>query len=86
MISEVRAKLDELGCPEVYIVLSGDLNPERISTLLRANTPIDVFHDSGYIASANPIAFRPNIRSISDRSIPQEMEPAPQNTRLVRIL
>ncbi len=86
IISEVRAKLDDLGCPEVYIVLSGDLNPQRITELLNSKTPIDVFHDSGYIASANPIVFRPNIRSISDRSVPQEMEPAPQNTRLVRVL
>ena len=86
VISEVRSKLDELGCPEVYIVLSGHLSPQRISELLEDSAPIDVFHDSGYIASANPIAFRPNIRSISDRSIPQEMEPSPQNTRLTRIL
>lgn len=86
VISEVRARLDELGCAEVSIVVSGDLSPERITSLLDANAPVDVFHDSGYIASANPIPFRPNIRSISDRSVPQELEPAPQNPRLVRIL
>ena len=86
VISEVRARLNEVDCSDVAIVVSGDLSPERITSLLDAGAPIDVFHDSGYIAGANPIPFRPNIRSISDRSVPQEVEPAPQNPRLVRIL
>ncbi len=86
VIQEVRARLDEHGCRNVAIVVSGDLSPDRIRSLLSAGSPIDVFHDSGYIASANPVPFRPNIRTISDRSVPQEVEPPPPNPRLLRVL
>ena len=83
---EVRRRLDEIGALSVSIVLSGRLTPERIRTLLDEGAPVDVFHDNGYIASANPLTFLPNIRTISDKPVPQEMEPPPHNTRLVRVL
>ena len=83
---EVRRRLDEIGALSVSIVLSGRLTPERIRTLLDEGAPVDVFHDNGYIASANPLTFLPNIRTISDKPVPQETEPSPHNTRLVRVL
>jgi len=82
----VRTKLDELGARNVTIVLSGRLTPERISQMLDEGAPVDVFHDVGYIASAPPISYMPNIRSISDREVPQETEPLPPNPRLRRLL
>ena len=83
---EVRRRLDEIGARSVSIVLSGRLTPDRIRKLLDEGAPVDVFHDTGYIAAANPLSFLPNIRTISDRPVPQETEPAPPNTRLVRVL
>lgn len=86
VIQEVRARLDELGCNHVTIVVSGELSPERIRRLREENAPVDTFHDTGYIAAAKPIPFRANIRSISDRPVPQEAAPAPPNPRLMRLL
>ena len=86
IIKEVRERLDEMGSQHVEIVLSGDLTPSRIKTLVDAKAPVDVFHDSGYIALASPIPFRANIRTINDRPVPQEAEPPPHNPRLMRLL
>ena len=85
-LREVRKRLDEGGARNVTIVLSGRMSPERIQMLLDADAPVDVFHDTGYIASANPLPFSPNIRTISERAIPQETEPLPPNRRLLRLL
>ena len=85
-IQAVRRELDAAGARSVSIVLSGRITPERIHMLLGEGAPVDVFHDNGYISSANPIAFLPNILSISDRTIPQETEPLPPNPRLQRML
>jgi nicotinate phosphoribosyltransferase len=85
-LMEVRRRLDEIGARNVSIVLSGRLTPERIRKYLEEGAPIDVFHDAGYIASAKPLSFFPNIITISDKPIPQETEPLPPNPRLVRVL
>ena len=85
-IKEVREQLDGMGYQHVEIVLSGELSLARIQGLVEAGAPINVFHDSSYIAAASPIPFRPNIRTISDRPVPQEGEPAPHNPRLMRLL
>jgi nicotinate phosphoribosyltransferase len=85
-IKRLRARLDELGARAVHIVLSGKMSAQRIHTLLEADAPVDVFHDTGYIASSAPISFWPNMRSISDRAVPQERELQEQNPRLLRLL
>jgi nicotinate phosphoribosyltransferase len=85
-IHEVRKRLDGAGARNVSIVLSGRLSPERIRRLVDEAAPVDTFHDTGYIASANPVPFLPNIRSISDRAVQQEIEPPPPNERLRRLL
>lgn len=85
-IQEIRTQLDAIGARYVTIILSGRLSPERVRMLLDEGAPIDMLHDTGYIASAKPITFLPNIRTISDRPVPQETEPAPPNNRLVRVL
>ena len=85
-VREVRQRLDAVGARNVTIVLSGRMSPERVRTLLDEGAPIDTFHDTGYISSAAPIPFYPNIRTISERPIPQETEPAPPNPRLLRLL
>ena len=85
-LQEVRRQLDGIGARYVSIILSGRLSPERIRMHLDEGSPVDVFHDTGYIATAKPVSFLPNIRMISDRPVPQETEPAPPNTRLVRVL
>ena len=86
VIKEVRRRLDEMGFGHVEIVLSGAMTPERIRQLVDEGTPVSVFHDAGYIASAASIPFRANIRTISDRPVPQESEPLPHNPRLMRLL
>ena len=86
IVREVRQRLDAVGARKVLIVLSGRMSPERVRTLLDEGAPVDMFHDTGYIAAASPVAFWPNIRSISERPIPQETEPPPPNPRLLRIL
>ena len=86
VLKEVRSRLDEMGFQHVQIVLSGEMTPERIRQLVDESAPVDVFHDSGYIASATPIPFRPNLRTISDRPVPQEAEPSEHNPRLMRLL
>ena len=85
-LSEVRSKLDAIGARHVSIVLSGRLTPEGIRKYLDEGAPIDVFHDNGYISSANPLSFLPNIVTISDKPVPQETELQPPNARLVRVL
>ena len=85
-VREVRERLDATGARNVTIVLSDRMTPERVRTLLDEGAPVDTFHDTGYIASARPIPFWPNIRTISERPIPQEKEPLPPNPHLVRLL
>jgi nicotinic acid phosphoribosyltransferase len=85
-VQQVREKLDSMGARKVSIVVSGRLAPERVSQLLDEGAPVDVFHDVSYIASAAPVSFLPNIRTISDREVPQETEPPPPNPRLRRLL
>jgi nicotinate phosphoribosyltransferase len=85
-VAMVRKQLDAIGAKAVTIVLSGRMAPERVRTMLDRGAPIDVFHDTGYIAAASPIPFLPNIRTISDQPVPQEKEPPPPNPRLGRLL
>jgi nicotinate phosphoribosyltransferase len=85
-VREVRERLDAVGARSVTIVLSGRMSPDRIRSLLDEGAPVDVFHDTSYIAAANPLPFSPNIRTIADRPVPQETEPLPPNPRLLRLL
>ena len=82
----VRQRLDEIDANHVQIVLSGRLSPERIMDLVENNAPVDILHDTSYIASSSPVPFSPNIRSISDKEVPQELDPMPPNPRLLRLL
>ena len=85
-IQEVRRRLDEIGARSVQIVLSGRMSPERVHELVEAEAPVNALHDTSYVAGSAPVAFSPNIRSISDREIPQETEPPAPNPRLFRLL
>jgi nicotinate phosphoribosyltransferase len=86
VIKELRKGLDGAGHRHVEIVVSGEMSPARIKRLLDEDAPVDVFHDTGYIAAAKPIGFKANIRTISDKPVPQEQEPPPHNPRLARLL
>ena len=86
MVKEVRKQLNSAGFQHVEIILSGEMSPARIRELVDAETPVDTLHDTSYITAAKPAPFRPNIRTISDRPIPQEQDPPPPNPRLVRLL
>ena len=86
MIKEVRRSLDDAGYRHVEVVVSGEMSPSRIRELLDADAPVNIFHDTGYIASAKPIPFQPNIRTIRDKPVQQELESPPPNPRLVRLL
>ena len=54
-VLEARRRMDAAGARNVTIVVSGRLSPERIRTLLDNDAPVDVFHDTGYIAAAKPL-------------------------------
>jgi nicotinate phosphoribosyltransferase len=85
-IKQVREQLDAIGANRVEIILSGPMTPQRIKDLVDAKAPVDVFHDSGYIAAAASVPFRPNIRNINDLPVQQESEPPPPNPHLMRLL
>ncbi|CAN5197781.1 nicotinate phosphoribosyltransferase [soil metagenome] len=40
---EVRRILDDAGCPDVQILVSGDLDEHRVAELLAAGAPVDAF-------------------------------------------
>jgi nicotinate phosphoribosyltransferase len=85
-IRAIRIRLDQMGCANVAIILSGEMSPEGIRQRIIDGAPIGMFHDSGYIAAASPVPFRANLREINDRPVPQEEDPGPPNPRLIRIL
>ena len=69
LVTEVRARLDQAGFHHVRIVVSGGLNPDRISYFRDSDAPVDSFAVGSYISGAAPIDFTGDIKEIDGRPI-----------------
>jgi nicotinate phosphoribosyltransferase len=69
LVKEVRARLDLEGFGHVKIVVSGGLNPERITYFKEQRSPVDSFAVGSYISGATPIDFTGDIKEIDGRPI-----------------
>jgi nicotinate phosphoribosyltransferase len=69
LVKEVRARLDQEGYGHVKIVVSGGLNPDRITYFRDQGAPVDSFAVGSYISGATPIDFTGDIKEIDGRPI-----------------
>jgi nicotinate phosphoribosyltransferase len=86
LVREIRARLDQAGYPQVKILVSGGVNPERLPGLVEAGA--DAFGVGSYISNALPIDMTMDIKEINGIPIAKRgripgQTPAP---RLKRIL
>lgn len=69
LVKEVRARLDIEGFGHVKIVVSGGLNPERITYFKEQGAPVDSFAVGSYISGATPIDYTGDIKEIDGKPI-----------------
>ena len=69
LVREVRARLDQEGYGHVKIIVSGGLNPERITFFKEQGAPVDSYAVGSYIAGARPIDFTGDLKEIDGRAI-----------------
>jgi nicotinate phosphoribosyltransferase len=69
LVKEVRARLDIEGFQHVKIVVSGGLNPERITYFKEQGAPVDSYAVGSYISGATPIDFTGDIKEIDGKPI-----------------
>jgi nicotinate phosphoribosyltransferase len=69
LVREVRARLDQEGYGHVKIIVSGGLNPERISFFKEQGAPVDSYAVGSYIAGARPIDFTGDLKEIDGHAI-----------------
>ncbi|MBA2383030.1 MAG: nicotinate phosphoribosyltransferase [Chloroflexi bacterium] len=69
LVKEIRARLDQEGYQHVKIVVSGGLNPERITYFKDQGAPVDSFAVGSHISGATPIDFTGDIKDIDGKPI-----------------
>jgi len=69
LVKEIRARLDQEGFQHVRIVVSGGLNPERITYFKDLGAPVDSFAVGSYISGATPIDFTGDIKEVDGKPI-----------------
>jgi nicotinate phosphoribosyltransferase len=69
LVKEIRARLDLEGYGHVKIVVSGGLDPDRITYFKEQGAPVDSFAVGSYISGATPIDFTGDIKEIDGRPI-----------------
>jgi len=69
LVREVRARLDQEGYGHVQIIVSGGLNPERITFFKEHGAPVDSYAVGSYIAGAKPIDFTGDLKEIDGKPI-----------------
>ncbi len=69
LVKEVRARLDLEGFGHVKIVVSGGLNPERITYFKEQGAAVDSFAVGSYISGAAPIDFTGDIKELDGKPI-----------------
>ena len=88
LVKEVRARLDLAGFKNIKILVSGGINPERITHFIESGAPVDGFGVGSYISGARPIDFTADLHEIEGKPIAKRgrtpgITPSP---RLKRIL
>ncbi|MGH2449551.1 MAG: nicotinate phosphoribosyltransferase [Chloroflexota bacterium] len=88
LIREVRARLDQAGFPEVQIVVSGGITPDRIRAFRAAKAPVNAYGVGSYVTAASPIDFTGDIREIDGKPIAKlgRIPGLEENPRLRRVL
>jgi nicotinate phosphoribosyltransferase len=69
LVKEIRARLDQEGYDHVKIVVSGGLNPDRITYFKEQGAPVDSYAVGSYISGATPIDFTGDIKEIDGNPI-----------------
>jgi nicotinate phosphoribosyltransferase len=69
LVKEVRARLDLAGFPQVKILISGGINPERIRDFIQSGAPVDAFGVGSYISGARPIDFTADLHEVAGKPI-----------------
>lgn len=69
LVTEVRARLDQAGYQHVRIIVSGGLNPDRITHFKERGAPVDSFAVGSYISGASPIDFTGDLKEIDGKPI-----------------
>lgn len=84
LVKETRARLDQAGYPNVRIVVSGGLNPERIALLQTAGA--EAFGVGSYIARAPAIDMTMDLKEINGKPLAKRgrIPGLAENQRLVR--
>ena len=87
LVKEVRARLDLAGHRHVKIVVSGGLDPERITYFKEAGAPVDSFAVGSAISDASPIDFTGDLKEIDGRPIAKRgrIPGRTENPRLRRV-
>jgi nicotinate phosphoribosyltransferase len=88
LVTEVRARLDQAGFPNVRIFVSGGVTPQRVREMREAGVPVDGFGIGSYITSAPPIDFTADLKEVEGRAIAKRgrIPGITRNPRLTRLL
>ncbi len=69
LVTEIRARLDQAGFPNVKIVVSGGIDAERARLFRDKHAPVDVFGVGSAISAASPIDFTGDLKAIDGKPI-----------------
>jgi nicotinate phosphoribosyltransferase len=69
LVKEVRARLDQAGCPHVKIVVSGGVDLERVKLFRATGAPVDAYGVGSVISAAPPIDFTGDLKEIDGKPI-----------------
>ena len=69
LVKEIRARLDQEGYDHVKIVVSGGMNPDRITYFKEQGAQVDSYAVGSYISGATPIDFTGDIKEIDGKPI-----------------
>ncbi len=85
LVRETRARLDQAGFEHVQIVVSGGLNPERITTLAEAGA--DAFGVGSFISRSPAIDMTMDIKEVKGKALAKRgrIPGITDNDRLVKI-
>ncbi len=88
LVKETRARLDLAGFPEVNIIVSGGLDPERIKYFIENRAPVDTFGVGSYISDTKPVDFTADIHEIDGKPIAKRgrIPGITPNPRLKRVM
>ena len=69
LVKEVRARLDQAGFPNVKILVSGGITPERIRQFIAEGAPVDGYGVGSYISGARPIDFTGDLKVVAGKPL-----------------